>query len=63
MPGPFIHNIDPIYAKVGGFYLWFYGTCFAVGFLEVFFWVKRTRKQLEMNLNEVYSLTIATETD
>jgi len=58
MPGPFIHNIDPIYAKVGGFYLWFYGTCFTVGFLEVFFWLKKTRKQLEMNLNEVYSLTI-----
>ena len=58
IPGPFIHNIDPIYAKVGGFYLWFYGTSFTVGFLEVFFWLKRTRKQLEMSLNEVYSLTL-----
>ena len=58
MPGPFIHHIDPIYAKVGCFYLWFYGTCFALGFLEVFFWVKKSRRQLEMSLNEVYSLTI-----
>jgi phosphatidylglycerol:prolipoprotein diacylglycerol transferase len=58
MPGPFIHDIDPIYAKVGGFYFWFYGTCFTVGFLEVFFWLKKTRTQLEMSLNEVYSLTI-----
>jgi len=38
MPGPFIHYLDPIYAKARGFYLWFYGTCFALGFLEVFFW-------------------------
>ncbi len=37
MPGPFIHNIEPIYAKIGGFYLWFYGTSFTVGFLEVFY--------------------------
>ena len=58
MLGPFIHNIDPIYAKVGGFYLWFYGTSFTVGFLGVFFWLKRTCKELEMSLNEVYSLTI-----
>lgn len=58
MPGPFIHNIDPIYAKIGGFYLWFYGTSFTVGLLEVFYWVKRKRKQLEISLNEVYSLTI-----
>ena len=58
MPGPFIHNIDPIYGKIGPFYLWFYGTSFTVGFLGVFFWLKRTRKQLEMSLNQVYSLTI-----
>ena len=58
MHGPFIHNIDPIYAKVGGFYLWYYGTSFTVGFLEVFIWTKKMRKQLEMSLNEVYSLTI-----
>ena len=40
MIGPFIHNKDPMYAKAGGLYLWFYGTSFNVGFLEVFFWVK-----------------------
>lgn len=58
MPGPFIHNIDPIYGKIGPFYLWFYGTSFTVGFLGVFFWLKRTRQQLKLSLNEVYILTI-----
>jgi phosphatidylglycerol:prolipoprotein diacylglycerol transferase len=58
LPGPFIHNIDPIYAKVGGFYLWFYGTSFTLGFLEIFYWLKKTHKPLEMSLNEVYSLTL-----
>ncbi len=58
MLGPFVHNIDPIYGKIGPFYLWFYGTSFTVGFIGVFFWLKRARKQLEMSLNEVYSLSL-----
>lgn len=32
MPGPFIHNIDPIIADVGGIYLWWYGLSYSLGF-------------------------------
>jgi len=55
---PFIHNIDPIFAKIGGFYLWWYGLSYTFGFLGVFFWIRRNRTTLVMNLNEVYNLTI-----
>ena len=55
---PFIHNIDPIFAKIGGFYLWWYGLSYTFGFLGVFFWLRRNRTTLAMNMNEVYNLTI-----
>lgn len=58
MIGPFVHNIDPIFAKIGGFYLWWYGLSYTFGFLGVFFWLRRNRATLVMNMNEVYSLTI-----
>lgn len=58
MIGPFVHNIDPIIAKVGGFYLWWYGLSFTLGFLGIFFWLRRNRTTLVMNMNEVYILSI-----
>ncbi len=58
MFGPFVHNIDPIFGKIGPFYLWFYGASFTAGFLGIFFCLKRSRKQLSISLSEVYSLTI-----
>ena len=33
MSGPFIHNIDPIIAEVGGFYFWWYGASYSPVFL------------------------------
>lgn len=56
--GPFIHNIDPIFGKIGGFYLWWYGLSYTFGFLGVFFWLRRKRETLVINMNEVYNLTI-----
>jgi phosphatidylglycerol:prolipoprotein diacylglycerol transferase len=58
MIGPYIHNIDPIVAKVGGFYVWWYGLSFTAGFLGIFFWLRRNRLTLAMNMIEVYTLSI-----
>ncbi len=58
MIGPFVHNIDPILGKIGGFYLWWYGLSYTFGFLGVFFWLRRNRETLVMNMNEVYNLSI-----
>ena len=58
MIGPFTHNINPIFGKIGGFYLWWYGLSYTLGFLGVFFWLRRNRTTLSMNMNEVYNLSI-----
>lgn len=58
MIGPFVHNIDPIFGNIGGFYLWWYGLSYTFGFVGVFFWLRRNRATLVMNMNEVYNLTI-----
>ena len=55
---PFIHNIDPIFAKIGSFYLWWYGLSYTFGFLVLFFWLRRNRTMLALNIYEVYNLAI-----
>lgn len=58
MQGPFILSIDPIIGQIGGLYIWWYGLSYSLGFLGVFLWFRRTRKSLEMDMGEVYSLSI-----
>jgi phosphatidylglycerol:prolipoprotein diacylglycerol transferase len=58
MIGPYVHNIDPIFGKIGGFYLWWYGLSYTLGFIGVFTWLRRNRTKLAMNMNDVYNLTI-----
>ena len=58
MSGPFVHNIDPIFAEIGGFYLWWYGASYTFGFLAGFFWLRANRDRLDFNLSDVYRLSI-----
>lgn len=58
MPGPFVHQIDPIIAELGGVYLWWYGLSYTLGFLGVHLWFRRARNRLGMTLSEVYSISI-----
>ncbi len=58
MIGPFVHNIDPVVAKAGGFYVWWYGLSFTAGFLGIFSWLRRNRANLKMEMKDVYTLTI-----
>ena len=60
MIGPFVHNIDPIFGKIGGFYLWWYGLSYTLGFLGLFSWLRRSRQTLRLNMDQVYNLTIFT---
>jgi phosphatidylglycerol:prolipoprotein diacylglycerol transferase len=41
-----------------GFYLWWYGLSYTLGFIGVFFWLKRNRMKISMGMPEVYNLTI-----
>lgn len=60
MIGPFVHNIDPVFGKIGGFYLWWYGLSYTFGFLGLFSWLRRKRQTLQLSMNQVYNLTIFT---
>ena len=58
MTGPYVHRIDPIIAEIGGLYLWWYGSSYALGFLQIFLFTRRHRAQLALTLAEVYALTL-----
>jgi phosphatidylglycerol:prolipoprotein diacylglycerol transferase len=58
MPGPFVHQIDPVIGEFGGFYLWWYGLSYTLGFLGVYLWFRRSRHRLGMTLSEVYSISL-----
>jgi phosphatidylglycerol:prolipoprotein diacylglycerol transferase len=58
MTGPFIHDIDPVLADVGGLYLWYYGLFYSLGFLAIFLWLRIQRHRLRFSLADVYDLTI-----
>jgi phosphatidylglycerol:prolipoprotein diacylglycerol transferase len=58
MFGPFVHRIDPIFGELAGFYLWFYGLSYSLGFISIFLWFKRVRRRLGLTTEAIYSLTI-----
>ena len=58
MLGPYIHGIDPVLLDVNGLYLWWYGLGFAIGFLELHFFLGRARGELRLSPREVWSLSL-----
>lgn len=58
MSGPFVHQIDPVIAQIGGIYLWWYGLSYAMGFLGIFLWFRRARARLDMTRSEVLSASL-----
>ena len=48
MLATFVHHIDPVLGEVGGFYLWWYGLGYALGFLEIHLWLRRVRPRLSL---------------
>jgi len=58
MFGPYVHNIDPIFAELGGFYLWWYGASYSFGFLAGYLWLRANRAALGFSDGDVYKLII-----
>lgn len=58
MTGPYVHRIDPIIADIAGVYLWWYGLGFALGFLQIFLFIRRHRAELGLSMADVYTLTL-----
>src|SRR5438093_4140769 len=58
MLGPFVHDIDPVVASVGGIHFWWYGLSYALGFCSAHLFLRRTRDALGLTLREVYDLSV-----
>jgi len=58
MVGPYVHNIDPVLADVGGVYLWWYGLGFALGFLQIHLFLRRSHGDLGLSLRQVWGLSL-----
>ncbi|MGQ0732596.1 MAG: prolipoprotein diacylglyceryl transferase [Acidobacteriota bacterium] len=55
---PYVHDIDPVLADLGGIYLWWYGLGFSLGFLQIHLYLRRHRLSLHLTEREVYRLTL-----
>ncbi len=58
MPGPYVHDIDPIIGSLGGVHLWWYGMGFSLGFLNAHLFLRRRRQDLGLSLRSVYDLSL-----
>jgi len=58
LPGPFIHNIDPVIGTLFGVHLWWYGMSYSLGFLNAHVFIRRRRAQLGLDVRSVYNLSI-----
>lgn len=58
MPGPFIHNIDPIIFTLSGVHVWWYGISFSLGFLNLHLFLRRYRESIALHLAQTYNLTL-----
>lgn len=56
--GPYVHSIDPIIGTVSGVHLWWYGLSYALGFLNIYLWLRRRRLQHGFSMRDVYNLTL-----
>jgi phosphatidylglycerol:prolipoprotein diacylglycerol transferase len=56
--GPYLHRIDPVIVDVGGIHVWWYGLSYALGFLQVLWFMKRARGRLGLTSSDVYTLSI-----
>ena len=58
MGGPFVHDIDPVITQVGPVYLWWYGASYPFGFLFAFWWARRVRAALGLDLAGVWQMVV-----
>lgn len=56
--GPFVHRIDPVILDFAGVHIWWYGLSYALGFLNVLWFLRRNRHRLGLAGTEVFSLCI-----
>ncbi len=58
MPGPWVHEIDPVIGTVAGVHLWWYGLSYTIGFLNAHAYFMRRRDALGLSVRSVYALSV-----
>ena len=58
IPGPWVHDIDPIVGTVFGVHLWWYGLSYSLGFLNAHLFFMRQRHELGLSVRSVYHLSL-----
>jgi phosphatidylglycerol:prolipoprotein diacylglycerol transferase len=58
IPGPWVHDIDPIIGTVFGVHLWWYGLSYSLGFLNAHLFFMRRRHELGLSPRSVYHLSL-----
>jgi phosphatidylglycerol---prolipoprotein diacylglyceryl transferase len=58
MFGPYVHRVDPIITSVAGIHIWWYGVGYAIGFVEMLVYLRRSRHSLGLSERDVYALTL-----
>jgi len=54
----FVHNINPVLAKLGPFEIRYYGIVYAIGVLVVYFTLKKFHKEIKLDKNKVEDVVI-----
>jgi phosphatidylglycerol:prolipoprotein diacylglycerol transferase len=58
VPGPYVHQIDPVLLDLGYLYLWWYGLSYTLGFLNIWWYLRRHREGLALTAAEVDALSV-----
>ena len=53
------HNIDPVWGRALGMYLWWYGMSYTLGFASLLLWLLRRGRKIGMRAEEARALVIA----
>jgi phosphatidylglycerol:prolipoprotein diacylglycerol transferase len=54
---PFVHQIDPVLLDAGVVYFWWYGLSYSLGFLNIWWYLRRHRRAIGLAAGEVDVLT------
>ena len=54
--GPYVHGIDPVLGEVGGVYFWWYGLSFTLGFLNIWWYLRRHSRSIGLARGEADAL-------
>jgi len=56
--GKFVHDIDPVIARVGPIELWWYGLAYSLGLLGAHLWLRLRRRELRLTKVEIWDLSL-----